>query len=316
MRILLQNTAFRDDPTIQGGSEQQITDLIKQYNSMGHEASFSSSDTIDLASFDIVHLTHINLHWTAGHFQNCFKQNKPIVVKCIWHRYGDNFSQVVNVARYATALTYESPTERNEMFAFLHERIDDDEIERIYRKTKIMLPGITPVFSDAGKPLTERKLVHINGRFERRKRQHMVIEACKDLNLPVIAIGWVADQKYFLECEGLNYGQLRGPLSKEELHQVYNDTRVYVCASVRELNSGSVNEAIACGCNVLSSAGHFANDVFTKSGYAVFQDEQDLRAKLQAMYNSPSPQANEWWSIERLANEYLKLYQKRKAMLI
>ncbi len=196
------------------------------------------------------------------------------------------------------------------MLNFLKSELSSQELEAIKKKTMIFKPGVDESFQNT-KPLDLRKKVHINGWHNNNKGQVEVIKACKELELPVITVGRSSSEAYSNYCKSFNYGEILNALSKRDLNKVYNESRVYVNASLYENHSASVCEAIACGCRIVSSSNHLANREYDKPGYYVYKwgDFDDLKAKILEAYHSTEDQKNEYWTHERLAQENSNLFR-------
>jgi len=296
-RILIQN-----DGSDIYGSGMQIQLLMDGLRELGLSVDYSNDPDIDLRPYSVVHLNHLRQEWTAKQYLNCLAQKTPYTVKCIWvsgraHSQKD-LPTIRDIAKNAFALTYEAKCNEQRL------------INLTGNKSKLfyMLPAIHPTFRNE-KPLEERKLVHINGRYSRIKGHLEVIKACKELQVPVVTAGWITDEAYYQTCRNEEYGDVKSRLDHEALNSILNDTRVYVCASQYELAATSVGEALECGCLCLASTGYAAGPDFNLPTYE-YGNQKDLVAKLKTIYESDRSPTVRMWSVRRLAVEYLRIWVK------
>lgn len=297
-RILIQN-----DSSDVYGSGMQIQLLMSGLRDLGLSVDYSNDPNIDLRPYSVVHLNHLRHEWTAQQYLNCLKHNKPYTVKCIWVGRRDPKEEKLKIIRdigqKAFALTYE-PKCNKEVLMNLTGVAES--------KMFHMLPAIDSMFRGE-KPLSERKLVHINGRYNANKGQLDVIRACKELGVPVVTAGWATDYDYYRECKNEAYGDVRTQITQHELVSLLNDTKVYVCASQYELISASIGEALACGCCCVTSDG---NKAAPDLGISIYEygNQEDLVAKIKSAYESEQVPQARMWSVSRLAVEYLRIWAK------
>jgi glycosyltransferase involved in cell wall biosynthesis len=319
MRILFTN---EEELTYFSGCQKQVAMLMKNMSDRGHSVEFSNQSGIDLTPFDAVYVTHVHLPFTYEVCRNCVQQRKKFLVKtlCYPEVYDDgyrdhmpnslhnrNSHQVPFVAKHASYLICESPDEKKHLLSKCDERED---------KFVLVQPGVDERFQNTGKPLSQRNLVHCNGNYSAQKGFGILMEACKELSLPLVMCGNPSNNAGFYHglIENIDWraSQLYalGIKNEEQLAEIYNETRVYVCGSDRELSSTSVCEAIACGCRVVSSSRHLANSNWLKSGYYVFNysDPSGLKDVLFRAYHSDDPQENETWNSQRLSDTYERLF--------
>jgi len=308
MKILFQNR----EGIGWGGASHQITMLMDSLKQIGYKTQFSSEENFE--NCDLVHISHINLKRNIN-YTRC---HKPIIIKCIWHTWEprvDN-SQSAFLAKKAEKLIVESLKEKELMINFLKSELTSDEINKIDKKTVIFKPGIDSIFQNT-KSFDLRDKVHINGWHSYNKGQSEVIKACRDLNLPVVTAGPISDERYINYCKSFHYGEILDSLSKNELNKLYNETKVYVTASLYENHSASMCEAIACGCLIVSSSNHLANCEYDKSGFYVYEwgNYDNLKETILKAYYCNEKQENEYWTHSQLAKEYHKIFQNTKKYL-
>lgn len=203
------------------------------------------------------------------------------------------------LAQMATCITVESS---NEEQLFLSKLADPD---KVMNKIMHVLPGVHEDISYAER---DRTYVFSNGRYVKNKGMLSVIKCCKELNIPVVTAGTIQNDLYYQECLAEEYGEVLGHLSKRELSDLYNKSKVYVCASWYELSSASVCEAIACKCLVLSTSKHVANSNWHEEGYFTFDSEEEMKEKLISLYHSDHKQCNSYWDAAKLVAEYNNVF--------
>lgn len=304
MNILFQITS--DSPLISGGpifgSAQQILMLKENLQLCGHKVDISASSKINLSNYDIVHITMIGFEDTKLQWLNCRRQHVPVVVKTInsW----SNEDWLKDFAIYAAAITVESPDEELMVIGKFGRNIK----HKVHR----LLPAVDRDIKNKITRWKEKNLVHINGRYDDNKGQFSVIKACKDLELPVVTAGSVFMQEEYNKCLSLEYGDVRKEQTKKQLSDVYNHSRVYVCASEKEICNTSICESIKCGCVVVSSSTNWGNTNYQERGFYVYQygSEKSLKKQIEKAYYSDGVQQNKFWDEEVLSNKYLEIFKK------
>jgi len=292
--------SFVNGANLWGGSQQQINAICVELSSLGFAASPATLETLRPEFPQFVHLSHLNAPWSYPTFLYCRDNNLPLAVKCIfdeYHMYVSD-SQLSEILTYAAFVTVESEDERRRVLC----REPGASL-----KLFITLPGVSSEFHNVT-PLLSRSFVHTNGRYVQNKQMAEVVSVCRDLQLPVVTCGKVQERTAFDACASLNYGEILGPLSKTELCDIYNKSRVYVCNSAREQNSTSVNEAIACGCLVVSTHRHSANTEFRSSGYWTYA-QANFADVLLAAYNSDTTQENRVCGVSQLSRTLAGMFR-------
>lgn len=306
MRILVQNTSLEV-----GGAPQQMQMAIESLRQKQEHVVFSDNPHHDLTEFDVVWIIHIGTEFCRIAWQNCMKQGRPYIVKAI---FAADEKLVPEMALHARYIGVESDVERNAILDACRPTLSATQINFIDNRIVNFQPGVHPDIQNYGTRVGDRPLVHINGRYRPLKNQHAVIQACKELGLPVVCAGWPTghriDDGYFRQCCDLKYGELLEVQDKKQLCEIYNRTRVYVCASENEVCSTSVCEAIACGCRVVSRNTHQGNANFQKPGYFVYEEASGLQDAISLAYNSDCNQENEIWYFDRVIEQYHRLLQR------
>lgn len=113
---------------------------------------------------------------------------------------------------------------------------------------------------------TKRNGVLCVARIEGLKNQHMVIEACRQLDIPLTLIGNVAPNHaaYLNKCKSANYDKLTllPSMPQQELLRYYQSAKVHVLASWFETTGLASLEAGLMGCNLVISELGDAPDYF------------------------------------------------------
>lgn len=320
MRILFAN----EEKSYFSGCQKQILLMMKNMVSRGHTVEFSDKSDIDLSTFDVVYVTHIHLPFTYEVCLNCIRYRKKFLVKTLCYPevydggYKDqmpnslhnrNSNKISFVSSHASYLVCESREEKRHLLLKCGEGCED--------KFVLVQPAVDEQYKNEGKPLGQRTLVHCNGNYSAQKGFGYLMDVCKELSLPLVMCGKPNETTGFYRelLEKIDWRgspvYVLGTKDEADLSEIYNATKVYVCASDRELSSTSVCEAIACGCRVVSSSRHLANSNWTKLGYYVFDysSPTELRDMLSRAYWSNDPQNNETWNSQRLADTYEKLFE-------
>lgn len=282
---------------LRGGAEIQASDLMRSFANMGCETVISSNPRENLSHFNLVHVSGL---YNADLLDNCLQyKDVHLFIKTLV--YPGVTPLPIRAQEYldrAIGIQCESPIEAN----FLNEKFNTT------KKTHITLPSVLPIF--AQKADSMRLLVHSNGRYGENKNHKLILEICKSLNLPVVVAGFVYDYNYFMKCRQVAWGTVYGDCNAQQICQILRQTKVYVCASKIEICSGSVCEAIASGCLVLSSTTHIGNTHFTQQGYHTYDTPEELSKKLIQIYNSNEIQQNRFWVTDDLTKHLLKIWRE------
>lgn len=287
MKILLQN---RDHSQWYGGDQALIESLQKSFQGLGHEALYSPDTSIDLTGVDMVHLWHLNFPWTIEQARNCKKQKVPYVITTIFYDYL-SLEHLVEIVDGAKWVISNSNNERQEVIHAYYEKGGKDRRDKFL----VVQNGIRDDYM--------RYNVFTAGRYEEFKNQLLVIQACKQLGLPVVCAGGVGHWSYKALCEREQYGTLLGQLSEQEMLEQYDKARVYVCASRTERASVCATEAKARGCALVVTEENRANPELKPQYTITPGNVDDLVAKIKAAYEDYPLSATD------TAREYLKLYQ-------
>lgn len=273
------------------GAGQQLALLVNGLRDRGHTVNLS--DSLPYTTPDIVYMCHP--FWLECLQLVIEMRNRriPLVAKSIdW----STSNWMIPLVDYASALTAESPEEASRMIR---------TFGPICHKIEMTMPGVDT--ESIGREPSHKYYVHINGQYNDNKNHLAVIEACRQLDLPVITAGSYNDPYWYNQCLDAGYGQVLSVQNKKQLSQIYAITRVYVCASNFEVSSTSVCEAIASKCLVVSCKVHLGNSNYDKPGYWVYDD---LVSTLDEAYHSDARQENSYWSDTMLVDAFEKVFTK------
>lgn len=278
-----------------GGAAMQLQALATEFHVLGHQVKISCESDLNLTQTDVVHFTQINSE-IYRYWINAKKHGVPFVVKSI------NTSESANNDIAAESILHvESPDEAS--------RVSERYGTAIENNIRILLPGVD---SNIRHFTADRVWVHTNGRYMKLKNHVAVIRACKVAGLPVITAGGSYDDSSYQDCLDEKYGTILTECDKNKLADIYNRTRVYVCASINEMCSASVCEAILCGCLIVSSSAHLGNSNYYKPGYWVYEsgNQDDLLAKIIEAYHADVHQTNPAWTVKFLAEKLLEIFRR------
>jgi glycosyltransferase involved in cell wall biosynthesis len=311
MKLLIQN-----HPHHEGGDSLQAIILQEGLGARGHQVDFSFQLKTSSEQYDAVLIVHSNMPFSSYYYDNCKRYHRPFVVKALWkdHHTLCNLPHVFPMLMDATAVTVESKGEAQQILAFAETKLRAEDRLHLKNKLHYVQPAVDPIFVNKT-PLSVRNLVYMSGVYNKNKSHLALLNVCKKLNLPVVtsggAMGKYAEPEYYSACCNFDYGEVRGWLSKEEVCEIYNKTKVYVCCSTRETSSTCVCEAIACGCLVVSTDAHTANTNFRSPGYWTYdpKKEDGLEEALRTAYYSSESQENSIWRASDLVDKYEEIFK-------
>lgn len=309
MKILFCHTGLNSAEAFKGGAEIQAILLKEEYKKLGHSVEFTNAIT-DFRPFDIVHITGDGDIAIAA-CDACVRQRRQYFLKPLFHpKRPWNLKKLVQCMRAASAVLVESPKELEAIYSFYATYSNDVLNCNFY----VVPPGVNPIFTNHH---FDRSLVVMAARYVDLKNQKDVILACKNLGLPLIITGTVQDQKYFNECCQIQWGVLLKLIPQSQLAMLLGAAKVCVCASIYEVCSASICEAINCGCLVVTSSTHQGISNFTKPGCFVYEQGnfEDLQEKINLAYNANTKQANHCWSVRELCEFQLRLFRDRRVLL-
>lgn len=256
MKIVIQNRDERESH--KGGDMVQVHEYVNNLIKLGDDAVYSPSWDMDFNGYDIVHLFHLNFGWTWKHYLNVRKQNKPYVITTVFYPFENSdmdISMMCEILDNAERVFCMSVNECNEMIQFLNHEVPQEKIV-------ITNNGVAEYFTPEGPKYDKlTDYVMTAGRWEAGKGHGKVIDACRRLGLPVLAVGSYGDQEFKKGCQA-SYPEALclEHVEPDVLATMYRGAKLYVCASNSERNNLCLMEAAACGCNLVSAPGNRGNE--------------------------------------------------------
>lgn len=107
-------------------------------------------------------------------------------------------------------------------------------------------------------------VIMVSNRIEAKKGILPVAQSCKELNLSMLLIGNVSDVNYFEQVVETGVVFFRENISDEDLRIAYEESRIHVCNSIDNFESGTlpILESIAMGIPVISRKVGHVPDIF------------------------------------------------------
>lgn len=270
MKILIHN---RNPKSWVGGDAIQVNNTIETLKNNGIEVDFTSDTFKDPRDYDLVHIFHINFFWTTPMMQECQKHKVPYIISTIYfdREYDNSFGTMSKLASKAQKLIALSNNEKIELMSRLN--VPEEKIEVIPNGVDKNIFFNTDNHNRDG-------VIAIGRLIDRSKGAEFVINACSELNIPLIYIGASDTSKYAdqlkRKCTHIEY------LDQFYIAQLMNKSKVYVCSSLSERQSLGVLEAKACGCNIVDSIFNRGADLLPSS---IVVDPTDNKALKKAIRN-------------------------------
>lgn len=168
--------------------------------------------------------------------------------------------------------------------------------ERMSEKAIIIPNGVDPLFyHPSPRPFLEeygiQDFVLSVGRISRRKNQLALIEAIKEVSLPLVIIGHVNDPLYYRQCKDRWDKTLFLPhLSQETLSSAYAAARVHVLCSWFDTPGLVSLEAALAGCSIVSTDRGTAREYFKEDAwYCQPDDRASIKRAITLAYRNTAP---------------------------
>ena len=188
---------------------------------------------------------------------------------------------------YSSAVCYLSEGEKEQVHKLFDNQIELNEY--------IIPNGINQVFGTDGikyehPNCPEEEYVLCVGRLDKRKNQHKLAQACKDLDIPLLLVGDPADPIVVKMCQGISDSWpglwWEGAVSHEMLAEAYRGAKVLACPSTLEMWPNVVAEGGLAGCNLVVSNGSMTfSDL--DGVWACDPTVGSIRRAVESAYNAP-----------------------------
>jgi glycosyltransferase involved in cell wall biosynthesis len=298
MKITLLN---RNEADHVGGDMIQLREYEKVLRALGHDVDYYWALNPKIEGQDEWWMFHCQFGWNYHQYQVVRASGIPYRVFAIFYPgvYSDiQWPETHEILEGAKAIYCLSEEEKQEMIA--EQKLSPEAISRIH----IIPNGVDKkVFNDKG---FDRRYVMTAGRYDQTKGHLLVAEIAKELNLPFLTVGPVWTQSEIDGCRKLEGrdDEVLGPVDQEELNDLYNQAKVYVCASGSERNNLCILEAAATGAAVINSTRNRGNK-WLSAPVVDSRNRDELKAAILEAYNDPKIYEDEIVSWEEVINQIL-----------
>lgn len=317
-----------------GGAEAQVENTIAALQKTGLvSVEYITHETTDLSKFDLIHFFKSSFEYTPVAITLAEKEI-PYVVSTII--YPKNFRLEV----LAYNLTRIFPKKLKSLLS-ISRRVQlwdkasalfpntIDEAKFISNVTKNNFVKVVPngldlyEMTDVSKDLFEteypflknRKFVLNVARVERRKNQKLLVQACKELDMPVVVVGKIWDKKYYEEILNIGYKECYffGPIyNRKLLFSAYKSCSVFALPSTLETPGIAAMEAAFYNVPIVITRNGGTNLYFEDKAYYVdWRNMQEIKAGIIEMIDKPvdTKQMISNYSWDNIANMYVEMYK-------
>ena len=308
--------------TVPGGDTIQMVKTAEELNKLGVKADvFLAAENIDYDKYDLLHF--FNITRPADHLMHIRRSKKPYVVSTVYLDYTDfdrNGRSLFHRAFFRALGKYRSEYLKN---LYRYSRRQDRMVSpgylaghrramvKILNGVSLILPNSESeyrrVVADTG--FTGQYAVIPNGidtdsfsripvsvRRERKvvcvaqvygmKNQHLLIHACRKLNVPLEIIGKAPPNhtRYYEQCRRIAGSQVRfyDYMPQQELLIHYAGAKVHALPSWFETTGLTSLEAGAMGCNLVVGKGGDTYDYFKDlAWYCSAGDRESIETALE-----------------------------------
>lgn len=264
MKVAILN---RQRAAFPGGDLVQIDATIEALSRRNIEAEYAPEGwTVDwLRGFDLVHMFHISFGWSVYNYERTIESNVPYVVTPIFYpavNLGASVRQMRNILRDAERILPFSQAEWDEMTDVLH--ITRAEASSLFPQATPIPNGTDPVFHGSDDLAGRSGVIAVVARTG-DKNTHLVRNVCRDLDV--------------------QFTEVCGVESREELAGIYKRAAVFVNASTSERMSLTTGEALCAGCRVIDTV-HNRGRVWYGRGLVTIDptNSQRLRQAIQSAF--------------------------------
>lgn len=152
-------------------------------------------------------------------------------------------------------------------------------------------------------------------RVERRKNQKLLVQACKELDMPVVVVGKIWDKKYYEEILNIGYKEcyFLGPIyNRKLLFSAYKSCSVFALPSTLETPGIAAMEAAFYNVPIVITRNGGTNLYFEDKAYYVdWRNMQEIKAGIIEMIDKPvdTKQMISNYSWDNIANMYVEMYK-------
>lgn len=280
----------RDPRMGDGGDTGKINRYVELLGSFGVECGYTASVAggVDFSDWDLFHIFHLGHEWSYKFHLEAVRLGKPTLISPIYFPQQSNPDEYrKEILEYSSAVCYLSDGEKKAVHRLFDNGIELNEY--------IVPNGVNPVFGTDGlvydhpnRP--DEDYVLCVGRLDKRKNQHKLAQACKELDIPLLLIGDPNDKIVVKVCQGIadSWDGLwwEPATSHEMLAQAYRGAKVLACPSTLEMWPNVVAEGGLAGCNLLVSTGSMS---FTDLDgvYTCDPTVGSIKRGLEVAYNEP-----------------------------
>lgn len=258
-----------------GGGEVQVLESRSALQEMGYDVQFYNQWKPQ-TDIDIFHQFSIE---EGGIYPMLAYKRLGVKVALSTIYWGEiiesnpHFHRIKSLVDCADILFTNSDMESSQM-----ERIFDVPPEK-FHKTRNSIPS---TYLSNANPLLFPQRFGLNGDFclvvanvDRRKNLHLVVDACKEIGIPLVTIGHIKDSEYFESfCSSYELHKHLGPINDTELlASAYASCRLFVLASHCETPGIAALEALSQGAQVVITQEGSTREYF--KSYADYVDPQD-----------------------------------------
>jgi glycosyltransferase involved in cell wall biosynthesis len=267
LKVLLQNrSSFRNSVAGDGIQLLKTQEYLKKINI---DVDVSCEQQVDLSKYDLVHLFNLMpVDEIYPLFRNARDQKKKIVLSTIYWNPEEFLLQNANL-RHLKDWWQKSMPMREEMLREVDLILPNSKLELAMiqkgfsrvPKARIVINGVDRAYGWA-RPESFvnhhgwRDFLLSVGRICRRKNQLAIIQAAKNIGLPLVLLGPVNDGLYYRDCRRASAGHkvlFIDSLTQKDLSSAYAAARVHVLASWYDTPGLVSLEAALAGCTVVTT---------------------------------------------------------------
>ena len=235
-----------------GGDLIQAWGYQKALQKLGHEVDYHWELFPSFLGYDYAIMHHVGFGWTKCQYESLKNTGIPYTIVSVFYpgTYPDSSPAIAKeICDHANKIVCFSKEEKDEMIKELG--LD----EQVQSRMVIVPNGVDKdIFNPTGEKVEMKDFVMSAGRGDELKQFHLVIEACKELDLPVVIATTKWDKGYIERLKGIwDKAVILEGLNQEDLAKWYRACRVYVCASNGERDNLCVKEAAASGATIINS---------------------------------------------------------------